>query len=177
MAVNDNKYLQYHRNNGITKIGVYDPNKKNEMNYMGYSVEGTLSVADTINQAYIRTLHPDTFIQSGVQFMPFSPNFDLEINRLVNIIGLLVYPFGLCLLLPIIIYSIVIEKEKKLIETMKINGLKMYNYWFITFLFNFGVYMITVIIYYGAGMAMNLDFFKNTNPMIMLLVFIGWGLC
>ena len=109
--------------------------------------------------------------------MPFKPNFDLEINRLVNVVGLLVYPFGLCLLLPIMIYSIVIEKEKKLIETMKINGLKMYNYWAINFAFNFGIYCITVAIYYAAGFLLDLKFFTHTDPRIMLTVFLGWGLC
>lgn len=116
-------------------------------------------------------------MQSGIQFMPFKPNFDLEINRLVNVVGLLVYPFGLCLLLPIMIYSIVIEKEKKLIETMKINGLKMYNYWAINFAFNFGIYCITVAIYYAAGFLLDLKFFTHTDPKIMLTVFLGWGLC
>jgi hypothetical protein len=101
----------------------------------------------------------------------------VEINRIVNVIGLLVYPFGLCLLLPIWIYSIVIEKEKKLIENMKINGLKMYNYWFINFMFNLMTYAVTVSIYYSAGYFLDLKFFVDTSPKIMLLVFLGWGLC
>jgi len=144
---------------------------------MAYSVEGGINTADIMNQAYMKSLHPELNIQTGVQFMPFKPNFDMEINRIVNVIGLLVYPFGLCLLLPIMIYSIVIEKEKKLIETMKINGLKMYNYWLINFLFNLNIYFVTMSIYYAAGYYLDLNFFVNTNPKIMLIVFVGWGLC
>lgn len=109
--------------------------------------------------------------------MPFKANYDVEINRLVNVVGLLVYPFGLCLLLPIIIYSIVIEKENKLVETMKINGMKMYNYWFITFIYNFCLYLVTLSIYYAAGYILDLNFFVNTHPKILLTVFLGWGIC
>lgn len=144
---------------------------------MGFSIEGSLQTQSLMNTAYMKELHPELNVQSGIQFMPFQPNYDVEINRIVNVIGLLVYPFGLCLLLPIWIYSIVIEKEKKLIENMKINGLKMYNYWFVNFLFNLLTYSITVTIYYSAGYILDLTFFVNTSPKIMLLVFFGWGLC
>lgn len=48
--INDNRYLQYHRNNGVTKIGVYKPDSKDKATeYMGFTVEGQINVADIAN--------------------------------------------------------------------------------------------------------------------------------
>ena len=51
--INDNRYWQYHRNNGITKIGMVnsDPKEDNEEEilYMIRTVEGQIQVADMLN--------------------------------------------------------------------------------------------------------------------------------
>ena len=59
--------------------------------------------------------------------MPFKSTLDTELERVINIVGLAVFPMCLCLSLPVFIYTLVLEKETKLVETMKINGMKMYN--------------------------------------------------
>ena len=68
--INDNRYWQYHRNNGITKIGMVNSDRKedneDDILYMIRTVEGQIQVADMINQAYIRELFNDTFVISGV---------------------------------------------------------------------------------------------------------------
>jgi len=52
----------------------------------------------------------------------------------------------ICLMMgyPMFLFNIVNEKEKRLIEIMKINGLKMINYWIVSFTFN---YVFTAIVY------------------------------
>ena len=57
--------------------------------------------------------------------MPFKPSTDTELERIINLVGLAVYPCCLCLSLPVFIYTLVLEKETKLVETMKMNGMKM----------------------------------------------------
>ena len=69
-----------------------------------------------IHKAYINKLFPDTYIFTGVMFMPIQPSFDEEIMRLINLLGAGLFPISLCLLLPVFIYNIVLEKESKLIE-------------------------------------------------------------
>lgn len=62
-----------------------------------------------------------------------------------------IIPFCMMMGYPMFLFNIVNEKEKRLIEIMKINGLKMINYWIVTFTFN---YMFTACIYtffYFAG--------------------------
>ena len=45
---NDLKYWQYHRNNGVSKMGYFDADA-NEVRYLNRAAEGLISLADTIN--------------------------------------------------------------------------------------------------------------------------------
>jgi hypothetical protein len=83
--------------------------------------------------------------------MPFTPQIDEELERLINLLGLAIFPCCLALSLPVFIYSLVLEKETKLVETMKINGMKMYNYWLVNFLFFLMVYIATASFYVIMG--------------------------
>jgi hypothetical protein len=103
LQVNDLKYWQYHRNNGITKIGVYD-NETNSTFFNLRQIEGTLTIADIINQAYMRNLFNDTTVVGGVQFFPFTPNFESEMNKGLSIICLMVLPLCMSMSLPVFIY-------------------------------------------------------------------------
>jgi hypothetical protein len=74
LQINDLKYW-HHRNNGITMIGVYDDSSR-IIFFNLRTVEGSLAIADIINQAYMRELFNDTIVIGGVQFYPFKMNFD-----------------------------------------------------------------------------------------------------
>jgi len=93
-----------------------------------------------MNQAYLRSLFEDTHVISGVQFMPFNPELGKEMAKIINCIGNTVYPLLLSLGLPVFLSQIVFEKEQKLIQNMKINGLQMKNYWTVNAGFNLAVY-------------------------------------
>ena len=60
--------------------------------------------------------------------MPIKLNEKEELNRLLNLIGASLYPIALSLLLPVFMYSIVLEKEEKLQDFMKMNGMKIVSY-------------------------------------------------
>jgi hypothetical protein len=49
--------------------------------------------------------------------------------------------------LPVFLYQIVLEKENRLIENMKINGMRMSNYWIVNFFFNLGFYCVTALLF------------------------------
>ena len=91
-AINDYKYYQYHRNNGMTKIGIInmsdeDREEKARRNlvdtgktgYITRPAEGALALSDRMNQAYIRSIFPDTYIVSGQQFMPFKAELEKQL--------------------------------------------------------------------------------------------------
>ena len=85
---------------------------------------------------------------------------------------------AISLLMPLFMYSIVIEKERKLIEIMKINGLKMFNYWMSNLIFNYTLYTITMIVFIIVGcIVLKLTIFIETHWLLLLLTFVSWGFC
>ena len=200
MQLNDCRQWQYHRNNGVTKVGFNQNAEKEEkksvsskltdvMNnqdrkdrhkkamYITRSIEGQLQMADLLNQAYIKELFPETHILTGIQFMPFQPSMDMELERMVNLIGALIFPVNLCLSLPVFIYTLVMEKELKLVENMKINGLQMRNYWFVNFVFDYLLYWITTgIFWFCSAFVFNISYFRDTNFYLLFSTLFAWGL-
>jgi len=67
-------------------------------------------------------------ILSGLQVMPWKPNLRKEAEKFVNVIGNLVFPALVSMSLPSFLYILVLEKEMRLVQNMKINGLQMWNY-------------------------------------------------
>ncbi len=95
----------------------------------------------------------------------------------MSLLGIFIYPVCLCMCMPVFIYQIVLEKETRLLESMKINGMKMKNYWIVNFFFNLGFYSITILLFLFFGISvLKLKFFESTNLMLMFIIFFGWGL-
>jgi len=139
--------------------------------------DGQLIMLDTISKGYIGALYDDVLMFSGSQVMPTSVSTQAVLSKIISLGGGSLYPIALALLLPVFMQSIVLEKEERLREIMKMNGLKMRNYWFINYIFNLGMYMISALIFVVFGKyILNVDFFTSTNSTILLLSFLGWGL-
>jgi hypothetical protein len=178
LSVNDNRLPQYHRGNGVTKLYVYN-NNTGKFSYVINVINGMLWAADLFNKAYFRNFFDDVEIVSGVQIMPYNDDgIGENIQRIINVAGAVFYPMAISLLMPLFMYTIVLEKEEKLIEIMKINGMKMRYYWLSNFTFNFMLYLTTMIIFNFVGaFALNLSLFTQTNFFLLCLIYIGWGLC
>jgi hypothetical protein len=99
--------------------------------------EAILTLSDRMNNAYISQIFNETFVLSGQQFMPFSTGLKKETQKLMNYAGFILYPILLSMNLPVFLYNIVFEKEQKLLENMKINGLRMSNYYIVNAFYNF----------------------------------------
>ncbi len=176
LQINDLKYWQYHRYNGITKIGLFD--KEDSYTYkILRTIEGALVVSDLVNQAYMRELFNDTTVIGGVNFYPFKADFNNQIQKGLSLVAFMVFPLCMSMGLPVFLYQIVLEKETRLIENMKINGMKMSNYWKINYLFNLAFYMMTALIFLFFGMGVfDLQVFTDTNFFVLLTTLFGWGL-
>jgi len=70
-----------------------------------------MSSADLINKAFFRSIFPDIFVVGGVQVMPLTNNNDDYIQRIINVTGSTFYPLAISLLMPLFMYTIVLEKE------------------------------------------------------------------
>jgi len=62
-------YFQYHRNNGVTKLGLVDEDAlfvdSGKTTYMLRPAEAAMVLSDRMNNAYIRSVFDDTYIISG----------------------------------------------------------------------------------------------------------------
>lgn len=91
--------------------------------------------------------------------------------KFISVTGSTLFPFCLSLLLPIFMYIIVHEKEEKLIMMMRMNGLKMSNYWLVTYLFSVNLSMITFAVFYLAGyFVFELIFFTHTDFKLLVII-------
>lgn len=78
---------------------------------------------------------------------------------------------------PVFLFLIVLEKEKRLLEMMKINGLKISNYWTMQFFFNYVLYMITAVVFTFFGCyVFKFMYFVHTSMLLQFLILNGWGL-
>lgn len=83
--------------------------------------------------------------------MPFIDDDQKWLPRLISITGSTLYPLCLSLLLPIFMFTLVHEKDEQLLIMMKMNGLKMHYYWFVTILFFLFISFVTYGIFYFVG--------------------------
>lgn len=175
-SVNDHHIWQYHKENGITKMGIYNGRSKFSTAILRV-LEGHVEAASLLNKAYIKHNFKDTTVQAGINMYPFNLDFRLFINKLEAEECTLLIPFCLCMGLPVFMNTIVLEKEKRLIETMKINGLLLYNYWIVNFAFDFLYYMAVCLVFYMFGTYfLKMNFFIETSNWLFLIIFVGWGL-
>lgn len=68
VAVSDHKQREYHKLTGLTKIRV---NASEPRSTMLRGVEGQVEAASLINKAYMRELHDNLFVTTGLNYYPF----------------------------------------------------------------------------------------------------------
>lgn len=109
--------------------------------------------------------------------MPPAGDSNILVNSIINLVGSTIFPLALSLLFPVFLYAIVLEKEERLIQMMKMNGMSMKNYWLVTFLFNLFLSLLTNVIFYLFGyLVVKNTFFTETPFGIMFVVLFGWML-
>lgn len=134
------------------------------------------SLVDLINRCYIqqitRQLGKPVWLISGFQYYPFVGAQNGAISRVLSIVGSGLYPLSLCLLFPIFLYLIVLDKEGRQLEIMKINGLKILSYWTVIFIFSLIITIITFAVFLLVGIFwLKLDFFTQTNINLIVYIF------
>lgn len=135
-----------------------------------------LEVTSIINSAYIKQNFNVT-VMSGFNNFPFKIDVHSLLPRVMQVLCLILVPCCLVLGFPVFLLSVVHEKERRLIEIMKINGMKMNNYWLVNYLFFYMFYLIVLFVFIFFGRYIfRFSFFVNTGIWVQLVVFNGWGL-
>ena len=178
IQISDLRLPFYHRGNGITLFYIWNGIKGAEK-YERYpsALLGMMWGIGLFNKAYIKYLFPNVTVISGIQLMPIALDDNEEnIQRILNVVGIIFYPMAVSLLMPLFMYNIVIEKERQLIEIMRINGLKMRNYWISYFIFNYILYLITIFFFIIFGTyVFGLNLFRETSFLLIILTIFIWG--
>lgn len=172
IGINDYRLSEYHRNNGVTKIAFGD----SLFSYV-MTTEGMMGLIEKITRPFLQQINPKEIIFGSYMYMPFDGQDTSMLDKTVNVVGSGLYPLGLSLLLPLFLYAIVSEKEEKLIEIMRMNGLNIKYYWVSTFIFNFCLSLITFFIFFAFGRyVLALTFFTQTDAGLMWLTLVGWAI-
>jgi ABC-type multidrug transport system ATPase subunit len=112
---------------------------------------------------------------AGLMEMP-KPSTSLTLD-IASLVGTLFYCWLLQLLLPVMLSTLVSEKEGRLRTMMKMHGLGDAAYWAIQYLWYFLVNMVYVWILIGVGSAIQLAFFTRTEYSFQFVFFLLWVLC
>lgn len=130
---------------------------------------GQLQLLDLVSRAYLHQKDESSLLVSGVQAMPTQMDDSLLVLSLISIVGGSLYPFALSILLPVYMFTIVLEKEERLQEMMKMNGMQMKYYWIINYFFFIMLYVVAVSLFYLFGYyVLDIPFFTRTKFNILV---------
>jgi ABC-type multidrug transport system ATPase subunit len=94
---------------------------------------------------------------------------------LVSLIGPGLFHLLLHMIMPVIITSVVYEKEHKLLEITKMMGMRTPVYWAVTYIFSYLLYFVTAVFMLVLGNAFGFRFFTDNNGFAMFMLFFLWG--
>lgn len=179
VKVNDIRELEVLRKNGLIQIQMlktvkgtnFTINKTELVEYVGI-----LNNIHWLVSSFFETVTGKT-LESGIFFMPDDDSGLSFIDTFINIAAVLIFPISLSLLLPVFLYTVVLEKEEKLIQMMKMNGMKISSYWVVYFFFNFLLSVLTNVVFLLFGyFVTKMRFFTETSLPLLLVTMFGWSL-
>lgn len=106
LSINDFRLPEYHKNNGVTKILVKTSVTTTISTYLRVT-EGLMSFVDKITRSFLQFSNKKEIIAGSFLYMPFSGEDKSFMNKMINVIGSGLYPLGLSLLLPLLLYTVV----------------------------------------------------------------------
>lgn len=117
------------------------------------------------------------------QILSLSLTFpDRDYNKVIlknmfELLNVIFYPFAIGMALPIILTSLAMEKEEKIQDLLKINGMSIGKYYLSNLLFWFVFLSILELIFFVGGYFMLEDGFFHENSVLEVILFcIGWNL-
>jgi hypothetical protein len=99
------------------------------------------------------------------------------VDTLINFVAVIIFPISLSLLFPVFLHTVVLEKEEKLMQMMKMNGMKISSYWVVYLVFNLILSILTSLVFMVMGLLVTgMAFFTQTDPLLFLVILVGWAL-
>jgi hypothetical protein len=108
--------------------------------------------------AFNANITPVSAFMQGYPYWQDPLSFNLN-----DIVGPTLVPFCLTFLLPVFMHTIIMEKENRIREMMKMMGMKMSTYWALNYLFDFLVYCLVLAIFCIAELLLQVRLFTQTR--------------
>ena len=106
-------------------------------------------------------------------YMPLARD-EIDFASIIGFIALPAYVLALQIALPSMVFSIVKEKEERLLELQRMLGLPMRIYYLVAALWNSAVYLVVVFLFVSVGAAARIRVFTQGFAVI-LPVLLTWG--
>jgi hypothetical protein len=95
--------------------------------------------------------------------------------KVIDVVGIALFPFALSFLIPVYTHTLVLEKQEKLRGMMRLKGLRRSTYWTVAYGLDYVVYLAIVLLFIGVELASGVKVFTETAPHITALTFVLWG--
>ncbi|KAG2382160.1 hypothetical protein C9374_005362 [Naegleria lovaniensis] len=151
--------------------------KKSPYSFVIKSCRDVLGVGlqNWMNDAFLKNMTGSNSyrIKTSTAQMPYDTS--IATFQIADLLGYFFFPMILCLLLPSFSFTVVLEKQFKLREMMKLMGMKMRYYWLVTYVFFFLLYCISAALFIIFSLIFGFRFITQTNPLILFIFFVCWG--
>ncbi|KAI9597656.1 hypothetical protein BDF19DRAFT_420559 [Syncephalis fuscata] len=113
-------------------------------------------------------------ITPGIQAMPHTINPSQQ-GDVSAMIGRFLFPFAISFLMPLFVYTLVKEKEDRILMMMHMSGLSSRVYYLSHYLHFLLQQVIASIVFIVVGAALQMSFFTRTNPLVYILLMLLWS--
>ena len=122
------------------------------------------------SRATLQAFNPNVFILSGSSYLAITSIKKIFTNTIFGAISASMFPIALGLFLPTFMFSIIYEKEKRIVDMMKIHGLRSEVYWITNICFNLLVYFSVIIIFLFMGRNFfEIPLFSETSLSVLVI--------
>ena len=98
------------------------------------------------------------------------------LTNMFQLLNIIFYPFAIGMGLPIILTTLAMEKEEKIRDLLKINGMSMFKYYLSNFVFWFiFLSIINTVFFVGGYFMLNDGFFYNNSVGEIIAFCFGWS--
>lgn len=134
--------------------------------------EGLMTLMDILTRNIMHNVNQKVFITSAYSYIPFSSYGKSILNSLYYVVCASLVPVAMGLLLPLFMYSAVLERETRIKGIMKSHGLTEVVYWLSISFTNFLLFLIIYGVFALCGhYVFDIPFFVHVSPWLMVILY------
>lgn len=165
----ENIQLHYEIQVNTKNAGLMYPNRS----LSDAGAEGVTIMASLHSAVASAALNDNVTITATTASMPYT-QYMASID-MGSVMGAIYIPTALGVILPVFVYTLVLEKSTKVYIMQKIYGMHPIKYQAVTYVFDFAIYSVIAIGVTGISIFAGIGVMWKTNPIIYVLLFILWG--